>query len=78
MTKKIPDEALENERHEQYARCLAAGNDVLVCYYGVGFPMDRSAAEALAKAPDIRRRAEQRHKIMKPYAHKAHGYRHPV
>jgi hypothetical protein len=78
MPKKKPDVMLENERHEQFARCVAQGNDVLVCYIGVGFNHDRNAAEMLAKSPDIRRRCDERFKIQKPHAHKRNGYRHPV
>lgn len=77
MAKK-PDVPLENVRHEQFARCVANGNDLLVCYYGVGFNKDRTAAEILAKSPEIRRRSKERHKIQKPHAHYRNGYKHPV
>ena len=77
MAKK-PDVLLENERHEQFARCVANGNDLLACYIGVGYPRDRNAAVLLAKHSDIRRRCKERHKIQKSYAHKQRGYEHPV
>lgn len=75
MAKK-PDQPLEIERHEQFARCLAAGNGLLVCYFGVGYPRDLEAAKQLAGLPEIRRRAIEYHKILKPFAEKE--YQHPV
>ena len=78
MAKKKPDVPLENERHEMFCRCLAAGNDPFVCYFGVGYPRDREGAIELAKSPIIRKRAKEYHAILKPAAHKQSGYRHPV
>lgn len=66
---------LDNERHEMFVRCVAAGNDVLVCYYGVGYEKDRRAAVALANLPIIREQVETYHGILNPTASKP--FEHP-
>lgn len=67
---------LDNERHEQFARCIAAGNLPLVCYFGVGYNRDEAAALELANSKHIRLRAEEIFRQIKPHQYYAHGYKH--
>lgn len=67
---------LDNERHEQFARCIAAGNLPLVCYFGVGYNRDEAAALELANSKPIRLRAEEIFRQIKPHQYSAHGYKH--
>lgn len=69
---------LDNERHEQFARCIAVGNQPHVCYIGVGYPRDPNAAEALAKNKAIRLRSEEIYRQRRPAMYAAHGYKHLV
>ena len=69
---------IDNERHEQFARCLGAGNEPLVCFYGVGYPMDEQAAISLARSKVIRLRAEEWFRRIKPRGWQLNGYKHPV
>ncbi len=67
---------LDNESHEQFARCIAAGNMPLVCYFGVGNNRDEATATALANSKPIRLRAEEIFRHIKPHQYVAHGYKH--
>ena len=67
---------LDNESHEQFARCLAVGNRPIVCYIGVGYNRDEDAAMALADSKSIRLRAEEIFRQLKPKRYAARGYIH--
>lgn len=67
---------LDNERHEQFARCLAQHNAPAVCYFGVGYPRDEAAAERLADDSRIRKRAEEVFRQIKPFQYAECGYEH--
>jgi len=67
---------LDNERHEQFARCIAVGNLPLVCYVGVGYNNDAEAATELANNKPIRLRAEEIFRQRRPHQYKQHGYTH--
>lgn len=78
MSRKRPpiQPRLDNERHEQFARCIAAGNLPLVCYFGVGNNRDEAAATELANSKPIRKRSEEIFRQIKPHQYSAHGYKH--
>lgn len=67
---------LDNECHEQFARCIAAGNLPMICYIGVGYNSDEAAATALADSKPIRLRAEEVFRQTKRHQYAAHGYKH--
>lgn len=67
---------LENERHEQFARCIAVGNLPQACYVGVGYPRDNAAAFELANSKTMRLRAEEIFRQRRPSQYKQHGYKH--
>jgi len=69
---------LENDTHEQFARCIAMGNDLMVCYIGCGYPHDKEAAKSLANREKIRLRAEEWFSRNKAHAWYKRGYTHPV
>lgn len=78
MSRKRPpiQPRLDNERHEQFARCIAAGNLPMVCYIGVGYNRDEAAATELANSKTIRLRAEEIFRQTKRHQYSAHGYKH--
>jgi len=77
MPRKPPIQTrLDNETHEQFARCIAMGNMPVVCYFGVGYNRDEAAAVELANAPIIRARCEEIFRQKKPHQYSAHGYKH--
>lgn len=78
MPRKSPpiQTRLDNESHEQFARCVAAGNLPLVCYFGVGNNRDEAAALELANSKPIRLRAEEIFRQIKRHQYNAHGYKH--
>lgn len=48
---------IENDRHEQFARCLGLENDLEVCALGIGMPVEQ--ATELARQKKIKLRAEE-------------------
>jgi hypothetical protein len=80
MARRRPplQDRLDNDKHEQFARCIGSGNEPLVCYFGVGYPMDEEAAKSLARTKAIRLRAEEWFRQTKPRGYQLNGYKHPV
>ena len=63
---------LENERLEQFARCLAMGTDYEMCFRAVGYAPNELSARIMASRPEIRARAEEFHEQQypgEPYTH---------
>lgn len=67
---------LDNESHEQFARCISAGNFPIVCHIGVGYNGEEAAANALANSKSIRLRAEEIFRQKEPTQYSTHGYTH--
>lgn len=67
---------LDNDTHEQFARCIAVGNHPLVCYIGVGNNRDENAAMELARSKTMRLRAEEIFRQLRPHQYIQYGYKH--